>query len=46
MICVGPETTRRIAGQFTTKELGKKQLKNVKGEVMVYKVLGENRSDN
>ena len=41
MILVGPETARRIEGQFGTKEIGKKQLKNVKGEVMIYQVLGE-----
>ena len=43
MICVGPETTRRIEGQFTTEEIGKRQLKNVKGEVMIYRVLEESR---
>jgi CheY-like chemotaxis protein len=41
MICVGPETARRIEGQFATKEIGKRQLKNVKGEVMIYQVLGD-----
>jgi adenylate cyclase len=40
MICIGPETARRIAGQFTTKEIGKRELKNVKGEVMIYEVSG------
>jgi class 3 adenylate cyclase len=40
MICVGPETARRIEGQFATAEIGKKQLKNVKDEVMVHQVLG------
>jgi DNA-binding response OmpR family regulator len=44
MICIGPETARRIEGQFATKEVGKKQLKNVKGEVMIYQVSGEKRS--
>jgi adenylate cyclase len=39
MICIGPETARRIEGQFTTEEIGKRQLKNVKGEVMIYQVL-------
>lgn len=43
MICVGPETTRRIEGQFTTEEIGKRQLKNVKGEVLIYRVLEESR---
>lgn len=40
-ILVGPETARRIEGHFSTKEIGKKQLKNVKGEVMIHQVLGE-----
>lgn len=40
MICTGPETARRIEGQFATTEVGKKQLKNVKDEVMIYQVLG------
>ena len=40
MICVGPETARRIEGEFTSKELGKKRLKNVKDEVMIHQVLG------
>jgi DNA-binding response OmpR family regulator len=38
-ILVGPETARRIEGHFATKEIGKKRLKNVKGEVMIYGVL-------
>jgi class 3 adenylate cyclase len=41
MILVGPETARRIEGYFGTKEIGKKQLKNIKHEVMIYQVLGE-----
>ena len=40
MICVGPETARRIEGQFTSKELGKQRLKNVKDEVMIHQILG------
>ncbi len=40
MICIGPETARRIEGQFACKEIGKKQLKNVKSEVMIYRVMG------
>jgi CheY-like chemotaxis protein len=39
MICIGSETARRIEGQFTTKEIGKKQLKNVKDDVMIYQVV-------
>jgi DNA-binding response OmpR family regulator len=41
MILVGPETARRIEGHFATREIGKKQLKNVKGEVMVSEVLAQ-----
>ncbi len=41
MILVGPETARRIEGHFGIKEIGKKQLKNVKHEVMIYQVIGE-----
>lgn len=44
MICAGPETARRIAGCFTTREMGKKRLKNVRDEVMVYEVLAARRS--
>jgi CheY-like chemotaxis protein len=40
MICIGPETARRVEGQFACKEIGKKQLKNVKREVMIYRVVG------
>ena len=39
MICVGPETKRRIEGRFSTRALGKHQLKNVSGEVMIHQVL-------
>ncbi len=39
MICTGPETARRLVGHFATEELGKKQLKNVKGEVMIHQVI-------
>jgi len=41
MILVGPETARRIDGVFATRELGKKQLKNVKDDVMIYQVTGK-----
>jgi DNA-binding response OmpR family regulator len=40
MICIGPETARRIDGVFAAQEVGKKQLKNVKDEVMIYQVSG------
>ena len=40
MICIGPETARRIDGVFVAQEVGKKQLKNVKDEVMIYQVSG------
>ena len=38
MILVGPETARRVEGAFGVREFGKRQLKNVKGEVMIYQV--------
>ncbi len=38
-ILVGPETAQRIEEQFSTKEIGKKQLKNVRDEVMIYQVV-------
>jgi DNA-binding response OmpR family regulator len=38
VILVGPETARRIEGRFSTKEIGKRQLKNVKGKVALYQV--------
>ena len=41
MICVGPDTARRIEGVFALQEIGKKELKNVKGEVMIYQVSSE-----
>jgi len=40
-ILIGPETARRIEGDLPTKEIGKRQLKNVKDEVMIYQVPGE-----
>jgi class 3 adenylate cyclase len=39
-ILVGPETAQRVEEQFSTKEIGKKQLKNVRDEVMIYQVMG------
>jgi DNA-binding response OmpR family regulator len=41
MVLVGTETARRISGLFSVKEMGKRQLKNVKEEVMIYQILGE-----
>ncbi len=41
MILLGAETARRIKGDFDTKEVGKKRLKNIKDEVMIYQILGE-----
>lgn len=38
MICIGPETARRIEGHFACDAIGKKELKNVKGEVMIYRL--------
>lgn len=40
MICVGPDTARRIEGIFAVQEIGKQELKNVKGEVTIYQVTG------
>lgn len=39
-ILVGPETARRIDGEFSVKELGKRQLKNVRDEVLIFQVVG------
>ena len=44
-ILVGPETARRIEREFSTREIGKKQLKNVRDEVMVYQVVGLRRTE-
>lgn len=38
-ILVGPETARRIEGKISTREIGKKHLKNVRDEVMIYQVV-------
>ena len=42
-ILVGPETAERIEGEFSTREFGRKQLKNVRDEVMIYQVVGNAR---
>lgn len=39
-VLVGPETAQRIEGRFSTREIGKKQLKNVRDEVVIYQVEG------
>lgn len=39
MICIGPETERRLGGRFETRPLGPQRLKNVSGEVMVHQVV-------
>lgn len=39
-VLVGPETAQRIKGRFSTREIGKKQLKNVRDEVMIYQIVG------
>ncbi len=41
MVLIGIETARRVEGLFSIKKVGKKQLKNVKEEVLIYQVLGE-----
>jgi len=40
-IFVSAETARRVAALFAMKEIGKRQLKNVTEEVMIYQILGE-----
>jgi len=40
-VLIGAETARRVAGFFPMREIGKRQLKNVKEEVLIYQVLGE-----
>ncbi len=39
-VLVGPETARRIEGNFSLDLLGNKKLKNVKDEVAVFRILG------
>jgi len=41
MVLTSAETARRVAGLFSMQEMGKRQLKNVKEEVMIYQILGE-----
>jgi hypothetical protein len=41
MIYIGPETARRIEGRITTQEVGQRQLKNVRDEVMIHRVVGD-----
>lgn len=40
-ILVGAETARRVDGRFHTREIGRQQLKNVSGEVIVHRILGD-----
>ncbi len=40
-ILVSVETAQRVAGLFSMREIGKRQLKNVREEVMIYQILGE-----
>lgn len=39
MICIGPETARRVQGHFPVRELGRRQLKNVRDEIMIHQVV-------
>jgi class 3 adenylate cyclase len=39
-ILLSAETAQRVAGRFTTQPLGRKPLKNIAEEVMLYRVLG------
>jgi class 3 adenylate cyclase len=41
VVLVGPETARRVDGQFLIKEIGPRQLRNISEEVTVYRILGE-----
>ncbi len=40
-IHIGAETARRVVGFFSMQAIGKRQLKNVKEEVLIYQILGE-----
>ncbi len=41
MVLASAETAQRVVGLFSVKEIGKRQLKNVREEVMIYQILGE-----
>jgi DNA-binding response OmpR family regulator len=41
MILISAETARRVTGHFSLMALGKKPLKNIKEEILVYQVCGE-----
>lgn len=41
MIYVGPETARRLEGRITIQEVGRRQLKNVRDEVTIHRVVGD-----
>jgi CheY-like chemotaxis protein/class 3 adenylate cyclase len=38
MICVGAETARRVEGRFTIRDIGRRPLKNIRGDVMIYQI--------
>jgi class 3 adenylate cyclase len=40
-ILISEETARRVARFFSLQELGKRQLKNVAEEVLIYQILGK-----
>jgi class 3 adenylate cyclase len=37
---IGPETARRVAGLFTMREFGPRQLKNIAKAVTLFQILG------
>jgi DNA-binding response OmpR family regulator len=40
-VLIGVETARRVEGLFSMKQIGNRQLRNVKEAVMIYQVLGQ-----
>lgn len=43
-IYIGAETARRVEGRFPIREIGSRQLKNVKSQVMIHSVLTDRQS--
>ena len=40
-VLVGPETARRLAGHFAIREMGSRQLKNIKDALMIYHIVDD-----
>lgn len=38
-ICIGPQTAHRVEGRIRTQELGMRQLKNLRDEIMIHRVV-------